>query len=92
MGNPEPTLVFRRLRISSARLVGNNHLKLVVRPERGPVLTAFGYGMGALARLAIADPVDLACSLEVNTWNGTEGVQLRLKDLRSSHYGGVITC
>jgi single-stranded-DNA-specific exonuclease len=92
MGNPEPTLVFRRLRISSARLVGNNHLKLMVRPERGPVLTAFGYGMGALARLATAEPVDLACSLEVNTWNGTEGVQLRLKDLRSSHYRDGATC
>jgi single-stranded-DNA-specific exonuclease len=92
MGNPEPTLVFRRLRISSARVVGNNHLKLMLRGARGPVLTAFGYGMGAWPEFPPADPVDLACSLEINTWNGTEGVQLRLKDVRSSIPGGVAIC
>jgi single-stranded-DNA-specific exonuclease len=92
MGNPEPTLVFRRLRISSARVVGNNHLKLMLRGARGPVLTAFGYGMGAWPEFPPAGPVDLACSLEINTWNGTEGVQLRLKDVRSSTPGGVAVC
>jgi single-stranded-DNA-specific exonuclease len=30
--------------------------------------------------------------LEINSWTGTEGVQLRLKDLRSSHYGEVAIC
>ena len=92
MGNPEPTLVFRDLRISSVRIVGNNHLKLLVRGSRGPTLTAFGYRMGALPEFSPSEPVDVACSLEVNTWNGTEGVQLRLKDLRSSASNTVVTC
>ena len=92
MGNPEPTFVLRRLRISSARVVGNNHLKLMLRGARGPALTAFGYGMGAWPEFPPADPVDLACSLEINTWNGTEGVQLRLKDVRSSSHGEIALC
>jgi len=84
--------LLRRLRISSVRMVGNNHLKLMLRGPRGPALTAFGYGMGAFRELPLADPVDLACSLEINTWNGTEGVQLRLKDLRSSLSKEVAAC
>jgi len=92
IGNPEPMFVLRRLRIRSARVVGNNHLKLMLRGTRGPGLTAFGYGMGAFRELPLADLVDLACSLEINTWNGTEGVQLRLKDLRSSLSEEVVAC
>ena len=92
IGNPEPMFLLRRLRISSVRVVGNNHLKLMLRGPRGPALTAFGYGMGAFRELPLAGPVDLACSLEINTWNGTEGVQLRLKDLRSSLAKGVAAC
>jgi single-stranded-DNA-specific exonuclease len=86
MGNPEPTVVFRRLRITSARVVGNQHLKLQVRGTHGPVLTAFGFGMGAVMSSQVSEhtPVDLACALEINTWNGTEAVQLRVKDLRPS--------
>jgi single-stranded-DNA-specific exonuclease len=92
MGNPEPMFLLRRLRISSVRVVGNNHLKLMLRGHQGPALTAFGYGMGAFRELPLAGPVDLACSLEINTWNGTEGVQLRLKDLRASLAEEVAAC
>lgn len=92
MGNPEPLLLLRRLRISSARVVGHNHLKLMVRGSRGPGLTAFGYGMGTPPEFSPTDAIDVAGSLEINTWNGTEGVQLRLKDLRTSHYGEVAIC
>jgi single-stranded-DNA-specific exonuclease len=92
MGNPEPMFLLRRLRISSVRVLGNNHLKLMLRGPRGPALTAFGYGMGAFRELPLAGPVDLACSLEINTWNGTEGVQLRLKDLRASLAEEVAAC
>ena len=92
MGNPEPMFLLRRLHISSVRMVGNNHLKLMLRGARGPALTAFGYGMGAFRELPLAGPVDLACSLEINSWNGTEGVQLRLKDLRASLAEEVAAC
>ena len=88
-GNPEPMLVLRGLRIVSARIVGDNHLKLAVRRNGGILLDAIGFRMGTLESrgLSQADPVDLAGSLEINIWNGTERVQLRLKDLRASVNG-----
>lgn len=88
-GNPEPTLVLRNLRIASARIVGTNHLKLAVTGRSGPVLDAIGFKMGSLGSRGIsqAEPIDVACALDVNAWNGTERVQLRLKDVRASVNG-----
>jgi hypothetical protein len=80
------------IRRIAARVVRHNHLKLMVRGSRGPVLTAFGYGMGTPPEFWPADAIDVAGSLEINSWNGTEGVQLRLRDLRSSCYGEIATC
>jgi single-stranded-DNA-specific exonuclease len=88
-GNPEPTLVLRNLRVASVRIVGANHLKLAVTGRRGPLLDAIGFKMGSLESRGISrsEPIDVACALDVNAWNGTERVQLRLKDVRSSVNG-----
>jgi single-stranded-DNA-specific exonuclease len=88
-GNPEPTLVLRNLRIASARIVGTNHLKLAVMGRGGSRLDAIGFKMGSLESRGIsqAAPIDVACVLDVNAWNGTERVQLRLKDVRASVNG-----
>ena len=88
-GNPEPTLVLRNLRIVSARIVGANHLKLAVTGRSGSRLDAIGFKMGSLESrgLSQSQPVDVACTLDINAWNGTERVQLRLKDVRASVNG-----
>lgn len=88
-GNPEPTLVLRNLRVASARIVGANHLKLAVTGQSGPLLDAIGFKMGSLESrgLSRSEPIDVACALDVNAWNGTERVQLRLKDVRASVNG-----
>ena len=88
-GNPEPTLVLRSLRIASARVVGADHLKLTVRRNGGLFLDMIGFRMGSLASLGLspAEPVDVAGALETNIWNGTERVQIRLKDVRQSRDG-----
>lgn len=88
-GNPEPTLVLRNLRVASARIVGANHLKLAVTGRSGPLLDAIGFKMGSLESrgLSRSEPIDVACALDVNAWNGTERVQLRLKDVRASVNG-----
>jgi single-stranded-DNA-specific exonuclease len=88
-GNPEPTLVLRNLRIASARIVGVNHLKLAVTGRSGPRLDAIGFKMGTLESrgLSPSEPIDVACALDINAWNGTERVQLRLKDVRASVNG-----
>lgn len=88
-GNPEPTLVLRNLRVASARIVGTNHLKLAVTGRNGPRLDAIGFKMGSLESrgLSPSEPIDVACALDINAWNGTERVQLRLKDVRASVNG-----
>ena len=88
-GNPEPTLVLRNLRIASARIVGANHLKLAVTGRGGPLLDAIGFKMGSLESrgMSRSEPIDVACALDVNAWNGTERAQLRLKDVRASVNG-----
>ena len=88
-GNPEPTLVLRNLRVASARIVGTNHLKLAVAGRSGPRLDAIGFKMGSLESRGISpsQPIDVACALDINAWNGMERVQLRLKDVRASVAG-----
>jgi single-stranded-DNA-specific exonuclease len=88
-GNPEPTLILRSLRIASAKIVGANHLKLAVQGRGGPLLDAIGFRMGSLESRGLSQsvPVDVACALDINTWNGAERVQLRLKDVRTSVSG-----
>ena len=88
-GNPEPTLVLRNLRVASARIVGVNHLKLAVTDRSGLRLDAIGFKMGTLESrgLSPSEPIDVACALDINAWNGTERVQLRLKDVRASVNG-----
>ncbi len=88
-GNPEPTLLLRNLRITSARIVGTNHLKLALTGRSGPRLDAIGFKMGSLESRGISrsEPIDVACALDVNAWNGTERVQLRLKDVRAGVNG-----
>ncbi len=84
-GNPEPTLVLKNLRVLSAKIVGANHLKLAVTAGRGAVLHAIGFRMGTLESrgLSISATLDIACAFDIDAWNGTERVQLRLKDVRA---------
>lgn len=86
VGNPEPTLVARRLEVMrTARLVGRNHLKMKVRQSaRGQVVDSIGFNLGAFVEVLgqpVAPPIDLAFTPERNAWNGRETLQLRVKDL-----------
>ncbi len=52
-------------------------------------MDAIGFKMGSLESrgLSPSEPIDVACALDINAWNGTERVQLRLKDVRASVNG-----
>jgi single-stranded-DNA-specific exonuclease len=79
-GNPEPTLMMRGLKILDRRVVGDGHLKLR--------LTADGYTLSAIAfRQADFDTeglIDIAFFPEINVWNNSETLQLRIKDIRTT--------
>jgi len=91
-GNPEPIFLARQTQVVSARIVGGNpllgkpgHLKLVLRSLRGgKPLNAIGFGM-ADAPVLPGGRIDLLYTPEVNVWNGSASLQLRLKDLQVSH-------
>jgi single-stranded-DNA-specific exonuclease len=83
MGNPEPLLTSRGCAPRGARIVGNNHLKLLVRHANATSLDAIGFGLGHLLPTD-PGPIDLAYSARVDSWQGQDRIQLRLKDLRPS--------
>ena len=87
-GNPEPVFVVRNLTMLDVRVVGEGHLKLVVRQPGSTPFESIGFRLGALLTqrgLSSKAPIDLACVPELNRWNGLDRIQLRIKDLRACH-------
>jgi single-stranded-DNA-specific exonuclease len=79
-GNPEPVFLARNLTTVSRRVVGDNHLKLYLR-QGDRALPAIGFGM-AERDMEDLDGVDILFSPEIDEWNGSRTLQLRLRDLR----------
>ena len=83
-GNPEPLFVTRDMAVLQRSRVGDgSHLKFQLQADgRGPV-NCIGFGMGDLAdSLELGSRVDLCYSVRLNSYNGTESVQLVAKDVR----------
>jgi len=82
-GNPTPVFIYRNLRIINIRTVGDNkHLKLKLR-DSDTLLDAIGFNMGDMADvLRTGDMVDVACTLEMNSWNSVDTIQLNIRDMR----------
>lgn len=85
-GNPEPVFVVRNLTMLDARVVGEGHLKLVVRQPGSTPFESIGFRLGELLTqrgLSSKASIDLAFMPELNRWNGFDRIQLRIKDLRA---------
>ncbi|SPD72044.1 Exonuclease RecJ [uncultured Desulfobacterium sp.] len=80
--NPEPCFLARRLQVLDSRVVGERHLKLRVRQgnEERP-FDAIGFGFGEKHPLN-GKAVDVVFTPEVSRWQGLEGIQLKIVDLR----------
>ncbi len=79
-GNPEPVFMARSVKVLDSRVVGERHLKLrVCQGEQ--VLDAIGFRLGSHHPLK-GTMVDLLFTPEINRWQGTESVQLKVIDLR----------
>ena len=89
MGNPEPVFVSRKVTIVDMRRLGKeaNHLKLFVRQDNVS-FEAIGFGMARQAEgLHIGDAIDIAYTIDENTWNGSTKLQLKLKDVQAAPAG-----
>ena len=85
-GNKIPIFMYKGLKIDSIRALSENkHIKLTLRDDN-IILDAIGFNMGYLVEeYRIGDKIDVVGTLEVNSYNGLEKVQINLKDMRKSY-------
>ena len=77
-GNPEPVLMLRGMTVTEQRVVGDGHLKLRLARD-GRSFSAIAFRM---AKQETAGLMDIAFFPEMNEWNNSSSLQLRIKDMR----------
>lgn len=94
MDNRRPVLATKKMQVSDIRTVGNGkHLKFKAsspvilsgaqRSEGSDSIDAIAFGMGDLASvLQSGQEVDIAYNPELDTYNGNEKLQLKVKDIK----------
>jgi single-stranded-DNA-specific exonuclease len=84
-GNIEPIFTSAGVIINDVRQIGadGKHLKLRLSISgSNQYLDAVAFGMGTMYKELKSDrPVDLAYAIEMNTWNGSSKLQLKIKDI-----------
>lgn len=83
--NRIPLFLIKNLKIHAIRAISENkHLKLQLGVDNY-VIDAIGFNMGSLIdNYLIGDKVDVVGNLEINSFNGSEKIQINLKDMRKS--------
>jgi len=84
-GNANPTFMARNVYAapSSARVVGQSHLKLALTQDGHHVLDAIGFGLGEhLPQIQQGQPFSVCYTVEINEYRGVKTLQLRVKDIR----------
>lgn len=84
-GNPEPRFAVTDARIVKADVVGNGHVRLIVKGMGGASLKAIAFraadsDMGQALLLGRGGAFHLAGTLRADTWQGTTSVQLIVDD------------
>lgn len=82
-GNKMPIFAFKNLKIDSIRtLTDGKHLKLILKSNNNTCVNAIGFNLGYLVdEFIIGDKVDVAGCLEINSFNGSDTVQINIKDV-----------
>ena len=83
--NKMPIFLFKNLKIDSIRALGEGkHLKLTLK-ENNVIVNAIGFNLGELANdYRIGDKIDVVGTLEINSFNGLENIQINIKDIMKS--------
>lgn len=86
ISNPSPVFLYNGLRIVDFKTVGEDkHIRFRLE-DNDLFVDSIGFNMGDLAsKIDVFDKVDVACSIETNSWNGQEKIQLNLKDIRTNN-------
>lgn len=78
--NPEPILCVRNVSIASPTIVGNNHLKMRVNGD-GVFRNSIWFSKGQFLKGLSTSILDILFTPQINTWNGSNDIQLKLKDI-----------
>lgn len=84
-GNKMPIFAFKNLKIDSIRsLSEGKHIKLTLK-DGNSIINAIGFNLGYLAdEYRIGDKIDVVGTLEINSFNGVDNLQINLKDVMKS--------
>lgn len=83
--NKTPIFLYKNLRIDSIRALSEGrHLKMTLK-DGNAIINAIGFNMGSLTEdYLIGDKVDIIGTLEKNSYNGIDTIQINLKDIMKS--------
>jgi len=91
--NPKPLFLVKSLKVENIRQVGtdNKHLKLFLKHEKMiKGFDAIGFGMGErVEEIKYSDSVDVVCEINLNEFNGSRKLELRLVDLKKVGNGKI---
>lgn len=84
MSNEKPVFAMANVQVTDIASVGADSKHLKLRVSRGGVtMNCIGFGMGALAEnIACGDIINIAFHMDINHYQGTDTVQLLLKDIK----------
>lgn len=86
LDNPAPTFVSRKIEVLEARPVGRDlkHLKLKLK-QAGVVFDAIAFSLAEVYSKLTADTkIDAVYTIEDNSWNGRQSLQLKIKDMKKT--------
>ena len=80
--NEKPNFLYKNLKINSIRALSEGkHLKLTLKDENF-IVDAIGFNLGHLSdEYLIGDRIDIVGTLEDNSYNGVEKIQISIKDI-----------
>ena len=81
-----PLFLYKNLKIQSIRALSEGkHLKLTLK-DGNTLIDAIGFNMGELSNeYLIGNKIDVVGTLEINSFNNMENIQINLKDIRKSY-------
>ena len=86
--NQEPTFLARGLNVVGIECVGQDgkHLRLQVCHQSQMVKKAIAFNFGDWSdKIKVGDKIDMVFKLEVNQWNGSRELQLKVIDLKTKN-------
>ena len=84
-GNKTPIFAFKNLKIDSIRALSEGkHIKMTLKDEN-TIINAIGFNLGHLTdEFKIGDKIDVVGTLEINSFNGVDSLQIGIKDVMKS--------